>query len=135
MNVPMEGTTATPSTGRAFTLDLEPSAASATTDSTEMEYHAPVSCSFPPFILVYFRKRISSILSCSFFLFFFLLFFLIILIFVTIAINYCSGGNNCSANAACTYTGPGTFSCACNTGYNGTGTACTCRSLFTNSSP
>jgi hypothetical protein len=42
------------------------------------------------------------------------------------AINNCTNGNNnCAATATCQYTGPGTFSCSCNTGYNGTGTACT----------
>lgn len=43
------------------------------------------------------------------------------------AINNCtSGTNNCaSPGGVCTSTGAGTFSCACSTGYNGTGTACT----------
>ena len=43
------------------------------------------------------------------------------------AINYCTNGeSNCSANAICTYTGPGTFYCQCNAalGYEGNGTYC-----------
>jgi len=39
-------------------------------------------------------------------------------------INECtSGANNCSANATCTNT-LGSFTCACNTGYSGTGVVC-----------
>jgi hypothetical protein len=39
-------------------------------------------------------------------------------------INECTAGTgNCDANAACTNTA-GSFTCACNTGYNGDGTSC-----------
>jgi len=45
------------------------------------------------------------------------------------AINNCTGfgggTNTCSSNGTCAYTGPGTYSCACNPGYNGTGNICT----------
>ena len=42
--------------------------------------------------------------------------------------NNCGTGgtNNCATiGSTCTYTGPGTYNCTCNTGYNGTGTVCT----------
>jgi hypothetical protein len=35
-----------------------------------------------------------------------------------------AGTDNCDTNAACTNT-VGSFTCACNTGYNGDGTSCT----------
>eukprot|EP01125_Pyxidicula_operculata_P016618 TRINITY_DN574_c0_g1_i3.p1 TRINITY_DN574_c0_g1~~TRINITY_DN574_c0_g1_i3.p1 ORF type:complete len:1370 (-),score=377.73 TRINITY_DN574_c0_g1_i3:136-4245(-) len=35
-------------------------------------------------------------------------------------INLCTSNNPCVVNATCTYTGPGTASCACNQGFNGT---------------
>ncbi|MBW2264021.1 MAG: hypothetical protein JRG91_18825, partial [Deltaproteobacteria bacterium] len=37
----------------------------------------------------------------------------------------CSAGTDtCHMNATCAYTGPGTYSCTCNTGYSGDGYAC-----------
>ena len=95
----------------AFTLDLEPTIALANQVLVAVDRLA----------------QVRNLLLLRFLLFgghlFFLSYFLRSL---SSAINYCSGGNNCSANAGCTYTGPGTFSCACNAGYNGTGYACTC---------
>jgi len=35
-------------------------------------------------------------------------------------INMCTSNNPCVDNATCTYTGPGTATCACNQGFNGT---------------
>jgi len=42
-------------------------------------------------------------------------------------VNPCtSGGSNCAAGTStCTSTGPGTFSCACISGYGGNGVTCT----------
>eukprot|EP01043_Picozoa_sp_COSAG02_P000581 COSAG02_NODE_10_length_59045_cov_19.973365_30_plen_5873_part_00 len=41
-------------------------------------------------------------------------------------LNFCEvGGHDCDGNATCTYTGPSEYSCECNTGFMGNGTACT----------
>ena len=40
-------------------------------------------------------------------------------------IDECATAGTCDANAACTNTPPGTFTCACNSGYDGDGTTCT----------
>src|SRR4051812_7011160 len=40
-----------------------------------------------------------------------------------------------SANGVCTYTGPGTVSCACKTGYSGNGVTCKPVGMLRRSSP
>ena len=49
----------------------------------------------------------------------------------TLAINECAlGTDNCNANAACTDT-EGSFTCSCNSGYQGDGVTCTSMIVFT----
>jgi len=45
----------------------------------------------------------------------------------SLVINNCTNGiNNCApTGSTCNNLGPGSFSCTCNSGYNGTGTTCT----------
>lgn len=45
---------------------------------------------------------------------------------ITIEVNACTDSdlNNCSDDASCTVTGPGTFTCECNEGFDGDGVTC-----------
>jgi hypothetical protein len=46
--------------------------------------------------------------------------------FTCTPIDHCAlGTDTCDTNATCTYTGPGTYTCACNPGYTGDGYTCT----------
>jgi hypothetical protein len=50
------------------------------------------------------------------------------------AINHCTLGDDTCApvGSTCTFTGPGTYSCSCNQGFNGTGYACSAINNCTN---
>ena len=56
--------------------------------------------------------------------------FFILPYFVVVDIDECGTNvHNCDGNAQCTNT-PGTFTCACNSGYNGDGTSCSGNQAF-----